>query len=325
MISWGPRQVMLKDHTRFNNSLKWILSVSPLLYLGTVLIWGTTWLAIAFQVGDVTVEVSAFYRFALAAIIQISFMMLLRKLNWVPIKQHKWFILQGWLLFCLNFIFFYKSAVHISSGLIAVVFSMATVFNMFNGFLFHRIIPTSRSLVGAALGASGVCALFWEDLITGGWSGSNLTGLLLAMGGTYCFSLGNMVSQHQQKQGRDVLTANSYALVYGSITLGMWCLFQGYSFELENTVKYLGSLTYLAIPGTIIGFAMYLKLVGRVGAEKAAYSTVLFPVVALSLSTLFEGYIWTPVSLGGVVLALAGNLVIFAKRKAQPMREIKAA
>ncbi|WP_419905806.1 DMT family transporter [Kiloniella sp.] len=295
--------------------------MSALLYLGTVLIWGTTWIAIAFQVGDVSVEVSAFYRFALAAIIQIGVMVIFRRLKWVPLTQQKWFVLQGWLLFCVNFLFFYNSAIHISSGLIAVVFSLATVFNMANNLIFNRVVPTVRSIFGAALGVAGVCALFWTDLSSGDWYGTNITGLLLAIGGTYCFSLGNMVSQHQQKQGRDVLTANSYSLVYGSVTLGAWCLFQGYSFDIELTPKYLSSLFYLAIPGTIIGFAMYLKLVGRVGAEKAAYSTVLFPIVALTLSTIFEGYIWTPISLAGVALALAGNLVIFAKKSPLPVRK----
>lgn len=284
-----------------------------LLYLGTVLIWGTTWLAIAFQVGTVQVEVSAFYRFALAALAQIIFMLALRKLTWVPIKQHKWFVLQGWCLFCLNFIFFYNAAKYLPSGLIAVVFSLASIFNMINAFIFQQKPPSVRSLIGSCLGVLGVCTLFWEDIQLGNGTSFGLVGLLLSIAGTYCFSLGNLVSQHQQKAGRNVLVSNSYALVYGSITLGLWCLFQGYSFDIENSYKYLGALFYLAIPGTVIGFAMYLKLIGQIGAEKAAYSTVLFPIVALSLSTIFEGYIWTETAVLGVVLALGGNLIVFSK------------
>ena len=284
-----------------------------LLYLGTVLIWGTTWLAIAFQVGTVQVEVSAFYRFALAALAQIIFMLALRKLTWVPIKQHKWFVLQGWCLFCLNFIFFYNAAKYLPSGLIAVVFSLASIFNMINAFIFQQKPPSVKSLIGSCLGVLGVCALFWEDIQLGNGTSFGLVGLLLSIAGTYCFSLGNLVSQHQQKAGRNVLVSNSYALVYGSITLGLWCLLKGYTFEIENSAKYLGSLFYLAIPGTVIGFAMYLKLIGKIGAEKAAYSTVLFPIVALSLSTVFEGYIWTETAILGVILALGGNLIVFAK------------
>ncbi|KKJ76149.1 membrane protein [Kiloniella litopenaei] len=284
-----------------------------LLYIGTVLIWGTTWLAIAFQVGTVQVEVSAFYRFSLAALTQILFMLAIGKLTWVPIRQHKWFVLQGWFLFCLNFIFFYNAAKYLPSGLIAVVFSLASIFNMINASVFQQKTPTPRPLIGACLGVLGVCALFWEDIQLGNWANTGLLGLLLSLAGTYCFSLGNLVSQHQQKAGRHVLVSNSYALVYGSITLGLWCLLQGFSFDVENSYKYLGSLFYLAIPGTVIGFAMYLKLIGKIGAEKAAYSTVLFPIVALSLSTLFEGYIWTETSVLGVLLALGGNLIVFSK------------
>lgn len=281
------------------------------LYIGTVLIWGTTWLAIAFQVGEVAVEVSAFYRFALAAVLQVGLMCSFGKLKWIPISQHKWMAIQGLLLFCVNFLCFYNATVYITSGLISVIFSMATIFNMINGIIFHQKTPQKKAMLGALIGLVGICLIFWSDLTGGNWSDDIVLGLVL--GGTYCFSLGNMVSQHQQKQGRDVLTANSYALVYGAIGLGFWCVVNGYSFDLEHTPKYLGALVYLASIGTLLGFGFYLQLIGRIGAEKAAYATVLFPIVALTLSTLYEGYVWTQMSAAGVVMALLGNIVIFSK------------
>lgn len=287
--------------------------MNAFLYLGTIIIWGSTWLAINFQVSDVAVEVSAFYRFALAALIQVCLMATLGKLPWIPLREHKWFVVQGWLLFCFNFLLFYNASVYVTSGLIAVVFSMATIFNIVNGYLFHQKSPSRRAIFGSALGVTGVCAIFWDDIFGGHWSGDNITGLLLALCGTYCFSLGNLVSQHIQKQGRKVITVNSYALVYGSITLGLWCLIHGYAFDIAFTARYLGSLSFLVIPGTIIAFTLYLGLVGRVGPEKAAYCTVLSPIVALSLSTIFEGYEWSLLSLAGVVLALIGNLVVFTR------------
>ena len=288
--------------------------MNAFLFIGTVLIWGTTWLAIAFQVGEVAVEVSVFYRFALATIIQVILLISFGKIKWVPFREHRWFVLQGWFLFCFNFLLFYNASVYTTSGLIAVVFSMATIFTLINAFLFHRQLPNFQSVAGAVLGMAGVCFIFWQDLIEGGWSSSNLHGLLLSIAGTYCFSLGNLVSQHQQKQGRNVITANTYALVYGSITLGLWCLFRGHAFEIDYSTRYLASLAYLIIPGTIVAFTLYLNLVGRVGADRAAYCTVLFPVVALSLSTVFENYQWTLLSLIGVALALAGNVVVFRKK-----------
>ncbi len=288
--------------------------MNAFLYIGTILIWGTTWLAIAFQVGEVVVEVSAFYRFSLAAMIQVILLVSIGKFKWIPFREHRWFVLQGWFLFCFNFLLFYNASVYTTSGLIAVVFSMATLFNIVNGFIFHRQLPPLHSVAGAMLGMLGVCFIFWQDLMAGDWSSSNLVGLLLSIGGTYCFSLGNLVSQHQQKLGRSVVIANTYALVYGSITLGLWCLFRGHAFEIDYSTRYLVSLAYLIIPGTIVAFSLYLNLVGRVGADKAAYCTVLFPIVALSLSTVYEGYQWTLQSLVGVALALVGNVVVFRKK-----------
>ena len=237
----------------------------------------------------------------------------LGKLPWIPWREHKCFVVQGWLLFCFNFSLFYNASIYTTSGLIAVVFSMSTIFNIVNSYLFYQRIPGKRAVFGTTLGITGVCTIFWDDIFTGPWSGGNITGLLLALGGTYCFSLGNLVSQHIQKQGRKVITINSYALVYGSITVGLWCLIHGYAFDIDFTSRYLGSLAFLVILGTIIAFTLYLGLVGRGRPEKVAYCTVLVPIVAFSLSTIFEGYEWTLLSLAGVVLALIGNMVVFTR------------
>jgi drug/metabolite transporter (DMT)-like permease len=298
------------------------------LYISTVLIWGTTWLAIAFQVDEVAVEVSVFYRFSLAAVLQVGLMCSFGRLKWIPISQHKWIAAQGLLLFSVNFILFYNAAVYLTSGLISVIFSMATIFNMLNGIIFHQKLPEIKSLLVVFIGLVGICLIFWPDLNGEDWLSDIVLGLLLAMGGTYCFSLGNLVSQHQQKQGRDVLTVNSYSLVYGAIGLGVWNVINGYHFDLEYTSKYLGSLFYLASVGTLIGFGAYLLLVVRIGTEKSAYATVLFPIVALTLSTIYEDYVWTQMSVAGVAMALLGNIVIFSKfplRKKQLLQAQPAA
>ncbi|WP_218048711.1 DMT family transporter [Curvivirga aplysinae] len=298
--------------------------MNAVLYLSTILIWGTTWLAIAFQIGEVAVEVSVFYRFALAAICQIIVLILLKKLNWVPFRQHGWMMIQGLLLFCVNFLFFYNATKYIPSGFVSVVFSMATIFNLLNGFVVLRRMPPMQSVIGALIGVCGIIMIFWPDLTTGDWRGDRIIGLALATAGTFCFSLGNLVSQHQQKQGRNVLTANSYALVYGSSALLAWCMVNGYEFNLELTGKYLGSLFYLATIGTIVGFGCYLALVGRIGPDRAAYCTVLFPIVALTLSTIFEGYEWTILSISGVMITLLGNVIVFSKFKMMSSQLVKA-
>jgi drug/metabolite transporter (DMT)-like permease len=104
-------------------------------------------------------------------------------------------------------------------------------------------------------------------------------------------------------------------MAYGAAMLSVWCLVKGIPFEMEWTSRYIGALLYLVIPGSVIGFTAYLTLVGRMGPERAAYCTVLFPVVALNVSAFAEGYQWTAPALAGLVLVMLGNVLVFRKPK----------
>ena len=98
------------------------------------------------------------------------------------------------------------------------------------------------------------------------------------------------------------------------IFLGLFALGRGANFTIEPTLTYLSTLLYLAIIASVIAFGSYLTLLGRIGSARAGYTTVLFPVVALTVSTLFEGYHWTGSALAGLVFVLAGNILMLKKR-----------
>ena len=138
-----------------------------------------------------------------------------------------------------------------------------------------------------------------------------MTGIGLSLLGTYGFSLGNMISVRHQRRGLDILSTNAYAMGYGASAMLLLALLRGDAFTVDWSPTYIGSLLYLAIVGSIIGFAAYFALVGRIGAGAAAYATVLFPLIALGLSTVFEGYQWSGMAVIGLVLILFGNLVMF--------------
>ena len=140
-------------------------------------------------------------------------------------------------------------------------------------------------------------------------------GLVMALLGTLCFSAGNMLSSLQQKAGLKPLTSNAWGMLYGAVMLAAICLVSGTPFAFEWSTRYVGSLLYLAIPGSVIGFTAYLTLVGRLGPERAAYCTVLFPVVALNISVFAEGYQWSAPALLGLVLVMLGNVLVFSKPK----------
>lgn len=281
------------------------------LYLLTVLIWGTTWIAITFQLGVVPAPVSIAYRFWLAAAVLMAFLLITRKPWWPPRQAWRYLFAQGITLFCLNFLCFYYASQWVTSGLEAVVFSTAPLWNAINGRIFLGRPIRRQVMMGALLGLGGIMLLFAPQM-AGHWHDSKvLLGLALTLAGTLCFSCGNLLSSRMQSLGLTPWLTNTWAMLIGSTTLGVAAFAMGMPFALDPSPRYLGALLYLAIPGSVIGFTAYLLLVGRMGPDRAAYSTVLFPIVALTISTIYEGYHWTPLALCGLVLVLAGNLLAF--------------
>ena len=286
------------------------------LYLLTVLIWGTTWLALKWQLGVVEIPVSIVYRFGLAALVLFGLLLLSRKLQVMNRRGHLICLAQGLCLFCVNFMCFLTASQWIPSGLVAVVFSTATLWNALNARVFFGQKVARNVLLGGGLGLLGLGLLFWPELVGHTASPETLLGLGLALLGTLCFSAGNMLSSLQQKAGLRPLTTNAWGMAYGASMLALYCVVQGIPFEMEWNTRYIGSLLYLVIPGSVIGFPAYRTLGGRRGPERAAYCTVLFPVVALNVSALFEGYQWSAPTLAGLVLVMLGNVLVFRKPRA---------
>lgn len=281
------------------------------LYAATVLIWGTTWIAISMQTGTVAPLVSVFYRFALAAVLMLVVLSLLGRLRRISARDHLFCMLQGICVFGLNFFCFYSANAYINSGLESVLFSLATLFNAVNSAVFFGVRPGRRLLWANLLGLVGIVCLFWHDLQSAQLSSAALTGIGLSLLGTFGFSLGNMISVRHQRRGLNVLSTNSYAMGYGALAMLALALLRGEAFIVDWSIGYVGSLLYLSLIGSVIGFAAYFALVGRIGAGSAAYTTVMFPLIALGLSTLFEGYQWTGMAVLGLLLILCGNLVMF--------------
>ena len=287
--------------------------MNALLYLTTVLIWGTTWIAIKWELGAVPIAQSIAARFMLAALVLFAILALKGRVRRPRGEALRLVLAQGLCLFCFNFLCFYQATRWVPSGLVAVVFSTATLWNAVNARLFfgQRLAP--RVLAGGALGLFGIALLFWPQIVAQSFSPSELLGLALALLGTLCFSLGNMLSSRLQRLGWVPLETNAWAMLSGASILLLGSLVFCPPLVWSESPRYLGALLYLAVPGSVIGFTAYLMLVGRIGAERAAYATVMFPLVALNVSVWLEDYHWTTPALLGVVLVLAGNLLVFMK------------
>lgn len=285
--------------------------MNPFLYLLTVLIWGSTWIAIKWQLGVVPAPVSIAYRFWIAAAVLLLILFVMRKPVRPPRAAWPYLLAQGLALFCCNFLCFYYASQWVPSGLVAVVFSTAPLWNSINGRLFLGRALQPQVILGALLGLGGIAMLFLPQM-SGHWGeGAMLGGLGLALLGTLFFSAGNLLSSRMQSLGLTPWLTNTWAMFFGAAILTVIGMLLGLPFAIETTPRYVGSLLYLAIPGSVIGFTAYLLLVGRLGPEKAAYCTVLFPVVALTISTFFEGYRWSALAFAGLACVLAGNLLAF--------------
>lgn len=284
------------------------------LYITAVFIWGASWIAIHWQGGDVSALVSVFYRFLIAAMFFLPGLFLLsvlKKKKWqlTTRHDHAFFCLQGLCLFSLNFICFYMASDYIVSGLIAVVFAMATLFNAVNQWIFWRKKPSMSIYIASVLGLLGLVLLLWHQLLSAQNFQNVIYGVLLSMTGTYLFSLGNMISMRHTREGVQVWTSNAYGMIYGVGILFLVIQLLGVEWRWDSRPIYVGSLFYLAILGSIVGFTVYLSLVARIGANKAAYTTVLFPVVALTISTFAEGYQWDVFAVAGLLLVMLGGVI----------------
>src|SRR5262245_48086368 len=280
---------------------------TPLIFAIVVLIWGTTWFAIKFQLGVVAPEVSLVYRFSLAAACVFAYARMTGSplaLSW---RDHRFVALQGATLFCLNYWLTYLSTQFLTSGLVAVLFTSIVFFNLVNSRLVFRTPVEPRVLAAAAAAVRGVALLCLPELQAALRDPGILHGAGLALGATYLASLGNMAAARNTRGGLPVVTVNAYGMAYGAIGLAVIVAVRGAPLAFDWHWPYLLSLLYLSLAGTSLAFGLYLALIRHIGATRASYSSVLFPVVALMVSTQFEGYRWSLPALVGLGVLVAGN------------------
>lgn len=288
------------------------------LYAITVAIWGSTWLAITFQLGVVPPSVSVVWRFALSALMLLAYAVWKRlPLRFSP-RDHLWMALQGLLLFGINYVLTYLSEQYLVSGLVAVIFSLMIFLNIVEMRIFFGRPINPIGLLAAMLGVAGVGLVFWPELSRFAGARSELIGALLALVAVTIASLGTMVATHNQRL--PVVQVNGFAMMYGASFVALYATISGDRFAFDWSFPYVASLLYLALFGSVLAFGAYLTLMRHIGADRAGYTAVAVPVVALALSTLFEDIHWQTLMILGVGFSLAGNVLMLARRQPIPVR-----
>ena len=293
------------------------------LYLVVLLTWGTTWYGVSLQVhSDVPTTVSVAWRFLLASSILFAWIIVRGKSLRFPLAYHRNWVVIGLFLFCLNYISVYRGSLYLPSGLVALVFSTITIFTIFNGALFFNKPIVPRTMFGSIIGVTGLTVVFANEFLQLDlsqslvWGSSILTGLLWSLLATFIASLGMLTSGKIQARKVPLLQSNAYSMLYGACITLILAYSMGNKITFEFSLTYTGSLVFLAISGSVIGFTAYLKLLNNIGADKAAYANVFTPITALTISAFLENYSWTLSNVIGVILIIVGNIVVVYKKSA---------
>jgi drug/metabolite transporter (DMT)-like permease len=300
---------------------------NTLLYIITVLIWGSTWFAIEFQLGAVEPEISIVYRYAGASLLLFAWSGLRGLTLRFDRRAHAWFLVLGLFLFCLNYIFAYRAQIYITSAMCAIAFSSIVWMNILLSRVFFGIRSGPRVLLGAGFGIVGIVVLFAPRVAAVSLSDSVLYGSLLAGLGALAASFGNMASQKAQSLKLPIIQSNAWGMFYGACITAAVGIAEGHAFAFEFTPQYLVSLAYLTVFGSVVAFGAYLTLLGRIGAHRAGYALVMFPVIALILSMSFEGLELDIYIVIGTLLVLTGNVFVLEGRAGRqaPLKTAEAA
>ena len=292
---------------------------NTMLFLTATTIWGSTWLAITYQLGTVSPEVSVAYRFALAAMILALWCKASGASLRFPLHEHRFLVGIGVTFFGLNYVGVYWAERFIPSGLVAVLFSTIVFTSAIGMRLAFGTPLTLRTLAAATLGVSGVALLFLPELEAARQGGNAALGVAIALGATLTATVGNVIAVRNHKHGLPIFPATAWGMAYGALAAALVAAVSDVPWTFDPRPSYVLSLLYLAVVGSVVAFGAYLTLLKRVGAGPASFVGISTPVLAMLLSTLVDGYRWTSIAVLGVVLAVIGNwMALWPSRANQP-------
>jgi drug/metabolite transporter (DMT)-like permease len=293
------------SHTRTLNTLT--------VFAGCVAIWGTTWLAITYQLGSVAVEASVAYRFLLAAALLTAYCKLRRLPMRFTVAEHAILALLGVLMYSIGYLFVYRAEMHVASGLVAVGYSASPLLAMLGMRIAFGQAMSARMMLGALLGIAGVALVYWPELDHATHRGSVMLGAVFTAGAVLVTTLGNLVAHRNHERKLHGWATMAWSMGYGGVASLVAAIALGEPLTFDGSPAYVLSLLYLTVFGSILAFAGFLELLGRIGPSRASYVGVMVPIVALLISSVFEGFAWQALTFVGVAISVAGNVLVLRK------------
>lgn len=285
-----------------------------ILFISTLLCWSPTWYLIKFQFGVVDPLISIFYRFLIASAIVFIFLMLLKKKLSFNLIQHLWFLLLGVTLFSLNYIFFYLANTYLISGIVTIAFSTILIMNILGERIYFKIKSSKQTLLAAGFGIIGILIIFEKELLNFKVEDKTHIGIILSFIATFWASTGNLIQQKNFKDKIPFVQSIAYGMLYGSIFTLIVAKFRGAELLFDYSFSYITSLLYLAIIASVVAFYLYLKLLESIGSARAGYMGMVMPIIALIISTIFEGLQWNNNLIFGLPVLIFGCVLILNQK-----------
>lgn len=295
-----------------------------LLFALAVLIWGTTWHAILYQLQHATPEFGVALRFVLAGLAILA-VRALRGLPWrLPPGWHGRIAFQGIFMYSVSYLCVYHAERHVPSGLVAVGYSASPLVMGVASHLLWGTPLTRRFLLGGTAGVAGVALIFWPEIaaVLGGSGGSPagaghgpegghaLLGAAFTVGAVLLSAVGSLAASRTGRDPSLLWPSMGWGMLYGGLCSAVAVVVGGQPVALPSAPSFWLSLLYLSACGSVVAFACYLVLQQRWGPGQASTVGVATPVLALAVSTALEGYRPGLAALCGTLLAIAGNALV---------------
>jgi drug/metabolite transporter (DMT)-like permease len=272
-------------------------------------VWGSTWIVIKDQLGTVPPQWSVPYRFVIAAAAMAALALARGEGLRLPRSGIVAALVLGLLQFCINFNAVYLAERHITSGVVATVFALLLIPSSLLGWAFLGDKPTRRFLWSSIVAVAGIGLLFLHEIDEGTASAAQIfTGIGLTLFGMVSASAANVFQARPEVRRFPLFTMLAWSMAAGALIDALVAFAMSGAPVFDPRPGYWLGLLYLALAASVLTFSLYYPVVRRIGPAKAAYSSVLVPIIAMGFSTWLEGYRWTPTTVAGGVLAIGGML-----------------
>ncbi len=270
-------------------------------------IWGSTWIVIRGQLGVVPPQWSVAYRFVIAGAAMAVVAAWKGQSLRLGMKGAVAAAFLGFAQFCVNFNAVYLAERHITSGVVATVFALLLIPSSLLAWAFLGQRPSARFVWSSAIAVGGIVLLFAHELREHAASSKQIVaGIALTFAGMLGASAANVMQARPEIRRFPLLALLAWSMAAGAVIDALVALLMSGPPIFDTRPVYWAGLLYLSLAASVLTFSLYYPVVRKMGPAKAAYSSVIVPIIAMGFSTWLEDYRWTPLAIAGAVLALGG-------------------